>query len=56
MTRKIADIITGIGHRREMGDIDSLARSIAELVCYSPSSSARMVFSSLAAAGSRRGA
>jgi ParB-like chromosome segregation protein Spo0J len=30
-TRRIADIIIGIRHRRDLGDIDSLARSIAEV-------------------------
>jgi hypothetical protein len=30
-TRRIADIIIGIRHRRGLGDIDSLARSIAEV-------------------------
>jgi ParB family transcriptional regulator, chromosome partitioning protein len=29
--RRIADIIIGIRHRRDVGDIDSLARSIAEV-------------------------
>jgi ParB family chromosome partitioning protein len=29
--RRIADIIVGIRHRRDLGDIDSLARSIAEV-------------------------
>jgi len=30
-TRRIADIIIGIRHRRDLGDIDSLARSIADV-------------------------
>jgi ParB family transcriptional regulator, chromosome partitioning protein len=30
-TRRIADIIRGVRHRRDLGDIDSLARSIAEI-------------------------
>jgi ParB/RepB/Spo0J family partition protein len=30
-TRDITDIITGIRHRRDLGDIDSLARSIADV-------------------------